>query len=135
MTNTRGIYLLDGSATTFLPTLKVSAAIKILNTGLNLPAEKLEKLTDGLYTLVANYDMAEEYCWLKLSTCLQSGHCSLKWGVSPIIKSLNLSNEAIAAVYYAWKQSNCTPEEACKVLNVSMQDLLDLSAQFDRASL
>lgn len=133
MTNTRGIYVLDDSTTTFLPALKVSAAIKILSTDLQLSIEKVEKLTNDLYNLVANYNIAEEYCWFKVSETENT--CYLKWGVSPIIKSLSLSNEAIAAIYYVWKQSCCTPEEACKVLNVSMQDLMDLSAQFDNAAL
>lgn len=134
MTNPRGIYLIDGSATTFLPALKVSAAIKTLSTNLKLNTEKLEKLTNELYNLVANYNIDEEYCWVKLSET-KSTRYSLKWGMSPIIKSSSLSNEAIAAVYYVWKQSCCTPEEACKVLNVSMQDLMGLSDQFDKALL
>lgn len=134
MTNTRGIYFIDEPTTTFLPALKISAAINTLSATLEFSPEKVEKLTAELYNLVANYDITKKYCWLKLSKT-ENTHYFLGWGMSPVIKSLSLSNEAIAAVYYVWKQSRCTPEEACKVLNVSMQDLMDLSAQFDNTSL
>jgi hypothetical protein len=125
----RGLYLLYDSTTNFLPILKISVLVKNISKVVELTPEKIEKLESELYALVANYKITEEYCWL--SVVKSKKDYTLKWGTSPIIKSAGMSNEAIAAVYYVWKQSSCTPEEACKVLNIGLNTLMDLSAQFE----
>ena len=128
-TNQRGLYFNQDGKSIFVPALKISEVIKALNEYLILSAQELECLSEKLYSSVANYVIDNEFCWLSLDYDGKS--YQLTWGISPVIKAPNLSREAIAAAYYVWKQACCTPEEACKVLNVCLNDLMDLSAQFD----
>jgi hypothetical protein len=129
-TKTRGLYFSQNGKSVFMPALKITEVVKTLNEFLVLTPEKSENLLDVLYTSVANYAINDEFCWLSLDQCGEG--YNLTWGVSTLIKASNLTNEAIAAVYYVWKQSCCFPEEACRVLNISLEDLMALSAQFDK---
>lgn len=123
------IYTFENQKSTFIPALKISEATQALNKTLIFTPEKLEQLTSELYTIVANYNINSECCWLKLIKA-DSGY-ALRWGISPVsIFSLDLIN----AAYYIWKQACVTPEEAAKSLNISVEDLMQIAETFDKNS-
>ena len=123
------IYTFEDQKPTFVPALKISEATQVLNKSLVFTTDKLEQLTNELYTLVANYDISRECCWLAL-TKAESGY-ALRWGKSPVqIFSLDLIN----AAYYIWKQACVSPEEAAKALNISVEDLMKIAETFEKNS-
>jgi hypothetical protein len=131
MTNTlRGLYHIDGVDKTFVSVTKIGSLIKLLNAKLVLDPKKLEDLEESLYSLVANYTIDKEFAWVNIEK--QDSQVALTWGTTILVRQKGLSSEAIKAAYYVWKNANCTPEEAAKVLSISMSDLMDLSGQFER---
>jgi hypothetical protein len=98
-------------------------------------ADELEKILqydkeafiNGVCEVVANYDINDVYVWVDVTA---GKHANISWGTTPIVKPKTLSNEAIRAAYWVWQQASCTPEEASKVLNISMNELMLLAEQF-----
>lgn len=126
---TRGFYYFYKEVQNFIPCLKITELVKKLEKLLQLNDGKKELLLNELYQLAANYDIELEFCWLKAEETEKG--LELSWGTSPLIKMPGLTNQALIAVYYVWKTANCTPEEASKVLGISVEDLMKLSYQFE----
>lgn len=125
----RGLYYSYQENSAFIPCLNITKLILRLEKSLMLTLEKQDSLCNELYTLTANYNVETEICWLKLEDA--ENQINLSWGKSPITEIPKLSDEALIAAYYIWKTANCTPEEASKVLKISIEDLMALSNQFE----
>jgi hypothetical protein len=128
MPKSRGLYYIYKSKRHFVSCLSLNTLIEELDKVIVLSSLKKEELTDALYTLVANYDINTECCWLQVSD--QETKVSLTWGISDVLDKQSLTVEAIAATYYVWKKAKCTPEEASKILDIPMETLMALAEKF-----